>query len=79
MTDTKPVEDTSHLTFTQAGEYYVHAFQTGRDAGVLSERTRIVNQLLDPDFQDEINWAWKDDTTIYEAIVQVLKNRANGN
>ena len=75
MPDEAPVIDQTHLTLTQAGEYYVHAFDRGRSSGALDERDRIIKKLLSPEFQDQVDKEWKGDMPIYDAIVKVLKSQ----
>ena len=45
------------------------------ESEALYEKDRIINRLLSPGFQDEVDKQWKGDMPIYDAIVKVLRSQ----
>lgn len=66
---------TEQLTLEQAAEIHALGITRAKNSGALLEREIIFRLLSDPEFHDEVDRNWCGDATIYEVIVELLRNR----
>lgn len=69
---------TKTVSVKVAAEHYADAFRRGREGAVVEARLELIRLLQDDTFHDEVDAAWKEDKTIYEAIVDTLLKRGYG-